>query len=89
MKSIIALALIVLLSGCGPVIKILHPDKYKSNCDSQCYADCDEKVPEITKNPDSARFSLALSEAYRAACRVRHKACVECIQRAKDAGAME
>lgn len=89
MKTIVVLVLLTVLTGCGPIVKILHQDKYKSNCDSQCYAECNEKVPPITANPDSARFSLELSEVYRGVCGQRRKACAECIQRAKDAGAIE
>lgn len=87
--KILLVASLLFLTGCDWTQYITRKEQFDVKCSPQCYVPCNEKVPKITADPDSARVSLAVSEAYRVMCEARRSSCTECIDRGKTEGVLK
>ncbi len=89
MKRLLLAAFLLTTSGCNAIKYVAKKNTFHADCNMSCFAECNEKVPDITEDPDTARKSLELSETYRAQCKARKQACVECLNRSKADGAID
>ena len=90
MKLLLATAMCFVLSGCWfDSFIVRKADPFDAHCDPQCFAPCTEPRFPVTANPDSAITAEKVEHAYRGVCETRRNYCAQCIQRAKDFGAIK
>ncbi len=58
---------------------------HDARCDARCYQACIEAAPLITVNPDSAVETAMVLAQLRRECEQRRHACVECLDRLRQA----
>ncbi len=60
-------------------------EPHEAHCDARCYQACVEVAPAITVNPDSAVETAMVLAQLRRECEQRRHACVDCLDRLRQA----
>lgn len=87
---------LLLLAGCPGPVRPDKPAPVPAQCDAQCYATCDTRMPLWQpSDPDSPRAWDELGEQVLSPakdqldrCELQRKACHQCIDRLKQAGVL-
>jgi hypothetical protein len=76
----IAMACLTTLAGCGKIAMLVKPEPFNAQCDKRCFIPC---TPPLDLEDGSGDTLLSVAKVNRALlveCKVRHEACITCIE---------